>query len=100
MAVRTVQKPLHTRLAAYAPPVIRQWVQSQDPQPPKADIDAERLKRRLNVHKDNRSHPTPPTFLHPHFCLNSEDRKLAYHEGLSDIRDAVRRIHFVYKFPY
>ena len=44
---------------------------------------------RLGIHKDNLSYTLPTTFLHPHFCLNSVDRSLAYHEGASDIQDAV-----------
>lgn len=92
MAVQTAQKPLLTRQALYSPPAIRQWVQSQDPQPYKVTIDAERHKRRQDVHKDQKSHPTSFNFLHPHFCLNSEDRNLAFHEAVNDMRDAVRMI--------
>lgn len=90
MASRTAQRPLHTRLANYSPPAIRQWVQSQHPQPHKRTIDCERFNRRLDLHKDGRGFPTSFAFLHPHFCLNSADRNLAYHEGISDIKDVVR----------
>lgn len=89
MVVGGLHQSLTTRLASYSPPAIRTWVQSHEPQPSKSTIDAERHKRRVDIHKDNQSFPSSTTFLHPHFCLNSVDRSLAYHEGVSDIRDAV-----------
>ena len=87
--IEGTHKPLHTSLTNYSPPVLRHWVHSQDPQPTKSTIDAERYKRHLDIHKDDLSYTLPTTFLHPHFCLNSVDHSLAYHEGTSDIQDAV-----------
>ena len=82
-------KPLHTSLTNYSPPALWHWVHSQDLQPTKSTIDAEWHKRHLDIYKDNLSYTSPTTFLHPHFCLNSVDRSLTYHEGISDIWDAV-----------
>ena len=52
-------------------------------------IDAEQYKHRLDIHKDDLSCTLPTTFLYPHFCLNSVDCSLAYHESISNIWDAV-----------
>ena len=82
-------KHLHTSLANNSLPALRHWVHSQDPQPTKSMIDAEQYKHCLDIHKDNLSCTSPTTFLHPHFCLNSVNRSLAFHEGISDIWDAV-----------
>ena len=82
-------KPLHTSLTNYSPPALWHWVHSQDLQPTKSTIDAEWHKHHLDIYKDNLSYTSPTTFLHPHFCLNSVDRSLTYHEGISDIWDAV-----------
>lgn len=89
LAVATEQKPLMTAHAPYAPPAIRAWVQSQEPQPQKLQISAERNARRCDVRLDKANYPNMRNFLHPHFCLNAEDRRLAFHEGVGDIRDAV-----------
>ena len=82
-------KPLHTSLTNYSPPALWHWVHSQDLQPTKSTIDTEWYKCHLDIYKDNLSYTSPTTFLHPHFCLNSVDCSLTYHEGISDIWDAV-----------
>ncbi|KAF7977126.1 hypothetical protein HWV62_4744 [Athelia sp. TMB] len=85
------QRSTHTVRAPYSPPCIRDWVQQQDPQPKNQDIAAERHRRRFNIHFDQQEYPASAgqNFLHPHFCLNREDRLWAWHEGVSDIQDAV-----------
>ncbi|KAG2121453.1 hypothetical protein DEU56DRAFT_704994, partial [Suillus clintonianus] len=74
--------------APYSPPAIRQWVQSQDTQPLNCDIDCQRFSRRWGIRKDRDQSFSDTLSLHKHFCLNAEDRKLAFHEGMSDIKDA------------
>jgi hypothetical protein len=76
--------------APYSPPAIRQWVQSQDIQPLNCDIDCQRFSRRRGIRQDNRDQSLSGNLsLHDHFCLNTEDRELAFYEGMSDIKDAV-----------
>ena len=85
------QRPIQTQRAPYGPPAICEWVQSQHPQPARQEIAAERHQRRYDIRKDQQEYPPPTSmhFLHPHFCLNVEDRNLAFDEGMNDIRDAV-----------
>ncbi|KAF7976738.1 hypothetical protein HWV62_5710 [Athelia sp. TMB] len=84
------RRPLTTR-AAYSPPSMRNWVSQRNPEPLQADIAAERYRRRFAVSRDQREYPAAAgqNFLHPHFLLNSEERRWAWHEGLCDIQDAV-----------
>jgi hypothetical protein len=55
------------------------------------EIAATHHSRRYDVWMDGQEYPasTGNNFLHPHFCLNADDHKLAWHEGVSDINDAV-----------
>lgn len=75
--------------APYSPPALRSFTQSQDPQPTLRAIEQHRFNERLHVRKDGDEQLSSNIKLHPHFCLSNEDRKLAYHEGLNDIEDAV-----------
>lgn len=76
--------------APYAPPAIRQWVQAQENQPQSHDIDCQRFASRRGIRRDNKENLSSDKALHEHFCLNKDDRELAFHEGMSDIKDAVR----------
>lgn len=80
-----------TERAPYGPPCIREWVQGQDPNPHHCEIAAERHGRRFDIQHDQQDYPaaSDAKFLHPHFCLNADDRRLAWHEGIGDIKDAV-----------
>lgn len=89
LAVHAPPRTLATIQAPYAPPALRRWVALQDPEPARREIELERFTRRLSVAKDGAHHPDGFKFLHPHFCLNSTDRGLAFVEGVQDIRDAV-----------
>jgi hypothetical protein len=82
---------LKTERAPYGPPCIREWVQGQDPNPHHHEIAAERHGRRFDIQHDQQDYPAASNakFLHPHFCLNADDRRLAWHEGIGDIKDAV-----------
>ncbi|KAG1857533.1 hypothetical protein C8R48DRAFT_674534 [Suillus tomentosus] len=73
--------------APYAPPAIRQWVQAQQNQPQSHDIDCQRFANRRGIRHDKENLSTNKC-LHEHFCLNKDDRELAFHEGMSDIKDA------------
>ncbi|KAF7970979.1 hypothetical protein HWV62_22469 [Athelia sp. TMB] len=77
--------------AAYSPPSMRSWVSQTNPEPLQADIATERYRRRFAVSRDQREFPAVAgqNFLHPHFLLNSEERRWAWHEGICDIQDAV-----------
>jgi hypothetical protein len=77
--------------ASYAPPEIRNWVQSLNPEPQRQAIDIERYRQRHGISTDGFNEPHKP--LHPHFCLKNADRHLAWHEGITDIRDAVSILH-------
>ncbi|KAJ2967097.1 hypothetical protein NUW54_g13611 [Trametes sanguinea] len=75
--------------APYGPPALRHFTQTRSPQPTNAEIATERFKQRFNLRLDGNEHLNSPRQLHPHFCLSSEDRRLAHHEGMSDAHDAV-----------
>lgn len=85
------QLPVHASRAPYGPPSVRQWVQKQDPNPSNHAISVEHLSRQLGIHQDQQEYPALAgnNFLHPYFCHNAADRKLTFHEGSGDIRDAV-----------
>ncbi|KAG1774965.1 hypothetical protein EV702DRAFT_1047287 [Suillus placidus] len=74
--------------APYAPPAIRQWVQAQENQPQSHDIDCQRFANRRGIRHDNKENLSSDKALHEHFCLNKDDRELAFHEGMSDVKDA------------
>jgi hypothetical protein len=76
--------------APYAPPAICQWVQAQGNQPQSHDIDCQRFLSHRGIRRDNKENLSSDKALHEHFCLNKDDRELAFHEGMSDIKDAVR----------
>lgn len=86
------QSPTQTVRGHYGPSSIRQWVQQQDPNPTHQAIAVERCNRQYNIHRDGQEFPAHVgnNFLHLHFCHNSEDRKLVFAEGVTDIKDAVR----------
>ncbi|KAG2743927.1 hypothetical protein P692DRAFT_201869727 [Suillus brevipes Sb2] len=74
--------------APYAPPAIRQWVQAQGNQPQSHDIACQRFLSRRGIRRDNKENLSSDKALHEHFCLNKDDRELAFYEGMSDIKDA------------
>jgi hypothetical protein len=84
------QQPVQSLRAPYRP-AIRQWVQSQNPQPDCREIVAEWHHRCFNIQNDQQDYPSTHSrqFLHPHFCLGVEDCNLAFDEGISDIQDTV-----------
>jgi pterin-4a-carbinolamine dehydratase len=71
-----------------APAVIHDWVQNSDPEPMQRDIDIERFKQGLDVCRDGQNLASTNK-LHPHFCLSVEDCRLAWHEGVANMGDAV-----------
>ncbi|KAG1851167.1 hypothetical protein F4604DRAFT_1959244 [Suillus subluteus] len=76
--------------APYSPPALREWVQSQFPQPLRADIDHQRFMLRRGVHNDGLdTASSSDRGLHHQFCLGKEDRNLAWNEGIGDVHDAV-----------
>lgn len=83
-----------TSRALYAPPALRRFAvthgEASGVVHPK-DIATERFRQRLNVHNSNVA--PPPHQLHRHFVTGTHDRRLATHEAIGDIRDAVRIIH-------
>ncbi|KAG1869620.1 hypothetical protein F4604DRAFT_1927023 [Suillus subluteus] len=74
--------------APYSPSAIRQWAQdpTRESQLLCKDIDCERYSRRHGI---SRTSDSTMRTLHPQFCLDIQDRMLAWHEGVSDVRDAV-----------
>lgn len=85
------RQPTQTIRGPYGPSCIREWVVQQEPNPSRQDIAKERHKRQYNIHRDGQEFPAQAgnNFLHPHFCHNSQDRQLAFVEGVGDIKDAV-----------
>lgn len=91
LAAMSSQQPTQVVRGSYGPPSIREWVQQHDPNPTAQEIAMERRKRQYNIYRDGQEFPenTGTSTLHPNFCCNTNDRKLAYAEGVSDIKDAV-----------
>ncbi|KAG2339086.1 hypothetical protein BDR05DRAFT_1003628 [Suillus weaverae] len=77
-----------TMHAPYAPPAIRQWVQAQENQPQSHDIDCQHFANRRGIRHDNKENLSSNKALHEHFCLNKDDQELAFHEGMSVVKDA------------
>ncbi|KAG2113286.1 hypothetical protein BD769DRAFT_1673828 [Suillus cothurnatus] len=51
--------------------------------------DPSQFSRRRGIRQDNRDQSLSGNLsLHDHFCLNTEDRELAFYKGMSDIKDA------------
>ena len=88
---QTSRNSTTTLQAPYGPPCLGEWVQEQDPNPVWSEIAAVHHAKRLNVCTDGQEYPANVgnNFLHPHFCLNANDRSLAWHKGVGDIKDAV-----------
>ncbi len=79
--------------ALYAPPALRRFAVTHgevsgvvSPR----DIAMERFRQRLNIHNSNVD--PPPHHLHRHFVTETRDRRLATHEAIGDIRDAVSTV--------
>ncbi len=74
----------------YGPAAILAYALAQDSSEPLGTaLHIERFRQRLNVHLDGNEQFDNGRSLHSHFCLTAEDRRLAFHEGLRDVRDAV-----------
>lgn len=85
------QQSIQTIRGSYGPPSIREWVQEHNPNPSRQEIASERHRRQYDIHRDHQEYPAQSgnNFLHPHFCHNTNDRKLTFQEGVGDIHDAV-----------
>jgi len=87
MSNMTPQRSSTTLQAPYSPSALRSFTNSTSLARSLADISSERFARRFNVRAD--SDHQLHRLLHSHFCLNKQDRGLAYRDGLGDIQDAV-----------
>lgn len=85
------QRMIQEQRAPYSPSSLRRWVQQQDPNPDAASIAAEGHRRRHGVHSDMQEYPAnnQPNWLHPHFCLQKDDRELVRSEGMMELKDTV-----------